>query len=93
VTDTGVGMSPGVLAHAFEPFYTTRPPGQGKGLGLSTAYNCAQAHGGRLEAKSVVGEGSTFRLILPLEGAPVVGTVPSPLTNAFNTRRYTPQAK
>jgi two-component system, NtrC family, sensor kinase len=86
VADTGVGMAPEVLAHAFEPFYTTRPPGQGMGLGLSTAYNCAQSHGGRLEARSRVGEGSTFRLVLPLQRRV---DEPAKLTNDFNTRRYT----
>jgi two-component system, NtrC family, sensor kinase len=88
VTDNGVGMSPEVLSHVFEPFFTTRPPGQGTGLGLSSAYNCAQAHGGRVEVSSQLGEGSTFRLWLPLEGAPAVEGAPGGLSNAFNTRRY-----
>ena len=88
VTDTGVGMTPEVLTHVFEPFFTTRPPGQGVGLGLTSVYNCAQAHGGRVEAKSQVGEGSTFRLLLPVEAAPVTDGAPRTFTNEFNTRRY-----
>jgi two-component system NtrC family sensor kinase len=87
VADTGIGMTPEVLAHCFEPFFSTRPPGQGTGLGLTTAYNCAQAHGGRLEATSRPGEGSTFRLWLSLQGS-AKDAAPGVLTNAFNTRRY-----
>lgn len=70
VRDEGVGMSPEVLAHAFEPFFTTRAVGEGVGLGLWTAWSCAERHGGRLEAQSAVGVGSTFRLSLPLGGPP-----------------------
>jgi two-component system, NtrC family, sensor kinase len=67
VKDSGVGMSPEVLAHAFEPFFTTRPAGTATGLGLTSALSCAQAHGGRLEASSVPGVGTVMRLLLPLE--------------------------
>lgn len=90
VSDTGVGMTPEVLGRVFEPFFTTRPPGQGVGLGLSTAYNCARAHGGALEARSKVGLGSTFRLVLPFTGGPKEDTdgAPGSLSNPFNTRRY-----
>lgn len=93
VTDTGVGMPADVLSRAFEPFFTTRPPGQGVGLGLSTAYSCAKAHGGTLEARSKVGLGSTFRLVLPLVGAPREAgpRAPGDLSNPFNTRRYSQQ--
>jgi len=87
VEDTGVGMTPEVLSHVFEPFFTTRPPGQGTGLGLTTAYNCAQTHGGRLEARSEPGAGSTFRLWLPTQPRQAP-TGPTPLSNTFNTRRY-----
>lgn len=93
VSDTGVGMSADVLAHVFEPFFTTRPPGQGTGLGLTTVYNCAQAHGGRLEATSQPGVGSTFRLLLSLEGPSGAEGAPQSLTNAFNTRRYAAAGK
>jgi hemerythrin-like metal-binding protein len=67
VKDTGVGMTPEVLSRAFEPFFTTRPAGNGSGLGLTTAVNCAQAHGGRLDATSERGVGTVMRLLLPLE--------------------------
>ena len=88
VADNGVGMAPEVLAHAFEPFFTTRPPGKGTGLGLTTAYNCAQAHGGRLEGRSEPSQGSTFRFWLPLAGAQATDSATSTYSNAFTTRRY-----
>jgi hemerythrin-like metal-binding protein len=87
VEDAGVGISAEVLPHVFEPFFTTRPPGQGTGLGLSAAYNCARAHGGRLEVTSKPGAGSTFRLWLPLEAPASREAVPSSLSNPFNARR------
>lgn len=86
VKDDGVGMRPEVLARAFEPFFTTRAPGKGVGLGLSSAYQCALAHGGRLEAHSEPAVGTTMRLVLSLEGPPE-GAQPLGLTNAYNTRR------
>jgi len=82
VTDDGVGMGPEVLSHVFEPFFTTRPVGKGVGLGLWTAWSCAERHGGRLEVKSAVGVGSTFRLSLPVVGPPPAAE--APLVNPFN---------
>lgn len=66
VADDGVGMTEEVLAHAFEPFFTTRPVGRGVGLGLWTAWSCAERHRGRLDAISSPGAGTTMRLSLPL---------------------------
>jgi len=65
VRDEGVGMAPDALARVFDPFYTTREVGSGTGLGLSTAFHLVSTHGGRLEAESREGEGSTFRVVLP----------------------------
>jgi PAS domain S-box-containing protein len=65
IRDEGIGMSPDALARAFDPFYTTREVGSGTGLGLSTAFHLVSAHGGRIEAESREGEGSTFRVVLP----------------------------
>ena len=67
VTDTGCGMEPDVLLHIFEPFYTTKPRGVGTGLGLSIARKIVERHGGRLSATSDPGNGSSFRVMLPLE--------------------------
>ena len=65
VSDTGLGMSPEVMEHIFEPFFSTKPPGQGTGLGLSTCYGIVKQSGGHLEVESRVGEGSTFTVFLP----------------------------
>jgi signal transduction histidine kinase len=67
VSDTGFGMAPEVLEHIFEPFFTRRRGGQGIGLGLSITYRIIADHGGRIEAASDgAGQGSTFRVHLPL---------------------------
>lgn len=69
VADTGCGMPPEVLSHLFEPFFTTRPVGKGTGLGLSTVYGIVSSAEGDIAARSVVGQGSTFTLCLPMAGA------------------------
>jgi len=65
VRDTGPGMSPEVRQKALEPFYTTKPLGQGTGLGLSMAFGTMQAHEGTLELVSAPGEGTEVRLVFP----------------------------
>jgi signal transduction histidine kinase len=55
IQDNGSGIAPDVLAHIFEPFYTTQPPGQGSGQGLDIASRIIREHGGRLEAMSAAG--------------------------------------
>ncbi len=66
VADTGCGMPPDVLSHIFEPFFTTKPVGKGTGLGLATVYGIAKQHEGWVEVHSQPGEGSTFRICLPV---------------------------
>jgi two-component system NtrC family sensor kinase len=68
VQDTGHGMSPDELRRAFEPFYTTKAPGRGTGLGLVIVDHIVRAHGGHLITDSVPGRGTTMRVQLPLEG-------------------------
>jgi signal transduction histidine kinase len=70
VRDTGVGIDPAHLPKVFDPFFTTRPVGEGTGLGLTTAYSIVERHNGTLTARSVVGVGSTFTLTMPLAGVP-----------------------
>ncbi|WP_448650407.1 ATP-binding protein [Pseudomonas fluorescens] len=65
VHDTGTGMPPEVIAHVFEPFYTTKPIGQGTGLGLSMIFGFAQQSGGQVHIHSRVGEGTSVSLFLP----------------------------
>ena len=65
VSDTGIGMTADVMARAMEPFFTTKPPGKGSGLGLSSIYGFAQQSGGHLRIDSEPGSGTTVRLYLP----------------------------
>ena len=65
VTDTGPGMSPLVMQHLFEPFYTTKPVGSGTGLGLSIVYGAVKQAGGWITAVSTEGAGATFDIYLP----------------------------
>jgi PAS domain S-box-containing protein len=65
VTDTGIGMAPDVIERAFDPFYTTKPMGQGTGLGLSMTYGFAKQSGGQVRIYSEVDKGTTMRIFLP----------------------------
>jgi signal transduction histidine kinase/ActR/RegA family two-component response regulator len=65
IEDSGVGMSAETLAHAFEPFYTTKGIGMGSGLGLAQAHGFARASGGLIRIDSQVGRGTTISLFLP----------------------------
>jgi len=65
LTDTGQGMSPEVASHAVEPFFTTKPPGRGTGLGLSQVYGFVQQSKGDLVIKSTLGQGTRISFFLP----------------------------
>ncbi len=65
VEDTGVGMPPEVLERAFEPFFSTKKPGEGTGLGLSQVYGIVKQHGGYIKIESQVGKGTVVKVWLP----------------------------
>ena len=66
IRDDGIGIPEEHLAHIFEPFYTTKEAG-GSGLGLAISQNIVERHGGHIELKSVVAEGTTFKIVLPID--------------------------
>ena len=65
VSDTGSGIKPENLHKIFEPFYTTKPPGLGTGLGLFVCQGIVHSLGGELSVRSTVGVGTTFQVKLP----------------------------
>jgi two-component system NtrC family sensor kinase len=65
LADTGDGIKPSDLEHIFEPFYTTKPVGEGTGLGLSLTYGIVRTHGGYIEVKSEMGKGTVFSIHIP----------------------------
>jgi PAS domain S-box-containing protein len=73
--DTGAGMTPDVLIRAREPFFTTKPPGAGTGLGLAMAHGFAEQSGGLLRISSTPGEGTVVSLVLPLAAAALAPAV------------------
>ena len=68
VSDEGEGVPPGIRDRIFEPFFSTKNPGQGTGLGLATVYGVVHQSGGGIRLETVVGEGSTFHVYLPVAG-------------------------
>ena len=65
VRDTGHGIDPAVLDRIYDPFFTTKPPGEGTGLGLSVVYGLVRDHGGCIEVESIPGRGTVFQVYLP----------------------------
>lgn len=64
ISDTGHGMTPEVAARAFEPYFTTKEPGRGTGLGLSVVHGIVQSHGGAITCRSIPGIGTSFAMLV-----------------------------
>jgi two-component system, cell cycle sensor histidine kinase and response regulator CckA len=84
VIDTGCGMDEATQSRLFEPFFTTKDIGKGTGLGLATAYGAVKQHAGWIEVESRLGQGSTFRVFLPVSKQ--VPTHPAEETGSFSAR-------
>jgi two-component system, NtrC family, sensor kinase len=66
IKDNGIGIPAGIKDKIFQPFFTTKPTGQGTGLGLSLSYDIVKAHGGDLKVESKYGMGAEFKVVLPV---------------------------
>lgn len=66
IQDTGCGVAPEVGRRIFEPFFSTKPPGEGTGLGLAVSYGIVQKHGGDIDFVSTPGEGTAFTVLIPI---------------------------
>jgi signal transduction histidine kinase len=80
IRDDGIGIPEEHLPHIFEPFYTTKESG-GSGLGLAISQNIVERHGGHIEVMSVVAQGTTFKITLPIESRAPVETQPAVATS------------
>ncbi len=85
ISDTGTGINKKVLDRIFEPFFTTKEVGKGTGLGLSVVHGIVQAHHGNISAESEPGQGTTFRVWLPVttRKAPEAKKIIKPIANGY----------
>src|SRR5215510_16224603 len=76
--DTGMGMTPEVMSHIFDPLYTTKDRGHGTGLGLVIVSQIVSEHGGTVEVQSELGKGTSFRLTFPAIPSELMGVIEEP---------------
>lgn len=89
VSDTGVGMSEEVMLHLYEPFYTTKGPSEGTGLGLAQVHGIVNQHGGAIDVETEVGAGTTFTIYLPAletEAAEPAPQIAAPVSQGHGQR-------
>jgi len=84
ISDTGPGISSDALPHIFEPFFSTKPAGQGTGLGLATCYGIVRQAGGVILVDTAPGKGTTFRILLPRVDEPAASAEPPSLPRGSN---------
>jgi CheY-like chemotaxis protein len=70
VSDTGMGISPENIVSIFEPYFTTKGPGEGTGMGLAVVHGIIHIYGGNISVKSDLGKGTVFKIYLPITGKP-----------------------
>jgi signal transduction histidine kinase/CheY-like chemotaxis protein len=85
VTDSGPGIPPAIQARLFEPFFTTKQPGVGTGLGLPLCQGIIEGHGGAIGVRSTPGQGTTFRVELPVSAAPALSVASAGRDEALPT--------
>ncbi len=79
VRDTGSGIEKSIVEHIFEPYFTTKPSGEGTGMGLAVVYGIVREHGGHITVESQPGRGSCFSVYLPTAGTVDTGSASQPL--------------
>lgn len=87
ISDTGTGISPEQIENIFEPYFTTKKPGEGTGLGLAVVYSVVESFGGMINVESTPGEGTTFIIHLPIAEKQGAGTMASSRTLPGGTER------